>query len=888
MNPETWQRLKTIVADALEEDSPAARAAIVANQCADDAALLRVAESLLREADTILLDSDDALEDCARTVTDLIDRTRVARTGQRMGAYEIGRELGHGGMGNVYLGRRADGQFEREVAIKVLKRGTDTDDVLRRFEAERRIVASLDHPGIARLWDSGTTTDGLPYFVMEYVAGVPISRFVRDRSLTLPQRLELFFKVCAAVDFAHRRSILHRDLKANNILVTEDGEPKLLDFGIAKLMNEVASTEQTAAGEERFTPNCASPEQAAGEKLTEASDIYALGALLFELLTGKPAHCFSSARPSIAEVNRVLREEQPTLPSEAMDDPERQRLLRGNLDRIVSHALQFDPSARYPTVTALADDIRKFLDEQPIKAPRAKRKVGLRVSAIAGVVLTGLGTMLFMMGDHSSFPARAPASTAFASIHSLAVLPFEPLGSDRGNEILGLGMADAIIGRLSGVKLVVLPTAAVSRFQGPGNDPISAGENLQVDAIVCGTVQRSGKDVRVTVQLIKVATRQILWATTFDRIFTGIFGIQDSISGDVARFIATSLSPSDQMRLVKHDTGNTAAYEFYLLGLSSYSERTKDGMARAAEYFEKAVEQDPNYALAYALMADTYFLQGYYEYEPAAESVAKARVAAERSIAIDSSLAEGYMVLGSLQDRARADQRPHSGPTGSQEDLLRHALDLEPNLAIAHQRYAWRLCAIGDLDQSLKEMQRAQQLDPLSSTNNTALGLVHLFARQFELGLHYSERASEINPDEPFIQANLGSAYLLNHQYAAAIARFEKSTTLNPNLRPDNLALIALTLWSAGQGEEANQVLSEVLKLAADKRVDPYNLAITYAARGETDLAFEWLARYFDRGHPVPGYIRYDILLDPLRSDRRFEEMLRHYDRSDLLPQKDI
>ena len=878
MNQERWQRLKEIVADALEKESAAARTALVAEQCADDETLLQAAESLLSEADTILRASDDALEDCAETVTGLIGRGRLSQAGQRIGSYVVVDELGHGGMGTVYLGKRADGQFEREVAIKILKRGTDTNDVLRRFEAERRIVARLDHPWIARLWDSGTTADGLPYFVMEHVAGLPVTRFAREHHLTLRNNLELFLKVCEAVAYAHRHSILHRDLKASNILVTQEGEPKLLDFGIAKIMNQDEASDETATGKERFTPTCASPEQASGETLTEASDIYALGALLFELLTGQTAHRFSTPRPSFEEVRQVLCDQQLALPSEVVDDSELRLQLRGSLDRIVSLALRVDPAGRYSTVTALADDVRNYLTGQPVKAPRPQRAFPWKVVAMAGIVVVGLGVVVLIERNRrtSSAGAPPPASASFASIHSLAVLPFEPLGNERGNDILGLGMADAIIGRISGVEhLIVLPTAAVSRFKGPATDPIAAGEKLQVDAVLCGTVQRSGEDVRVTVQLIKVATRQTLWAATFDRNFTNIFAIQDVISKDVAKSIAVSLSPKDQTRLVKHDTGNTAAYELYLMGLSSYNQRTKDGLARAADYFNKAVEQDPNYALAYALLADTYFLQGYYKYAPSKESMARAKVAAERGVAIDSSLAEGYMVLAGLPPWSDSSDR-----------MLRHALDLNPNLATAHQRYAWRLCATGDLNGSLTEMKRAQQLDPLSSTNNTALGLVYLFARQFEPGLRYSEKAAELNSDEPFIQSNLGMAYLLNHKYAAAIARFEKSTALNPELKPDNLALIALTLWSAGQKEEADQMLPEVLRLAADKKVDPYNLTLIYAAKGDKDEAFKWLARYFDGGDPVPGQIRYDVLLDPLRSDSRFDEMVQHYDRTDLLPRK--
>ena len=288
--------------------------------------------------------------------------------GRRLGAYRVAQEIGPrwDGRGKP---QRADGQFEKQVAIKLLKRGTDTDEIVRRFSAERQILAQLEHPCIARLLDAGTTEDGLPYFVMEYVAGVPITQFVQENHLSIRQRLELFLKVCAAVERAHRDHIVHRDIKPGNILVTSDGEPKLLDFGIAKLLEPGENTvEATATNQQRLTPTCASPEQARGERVTTASDIYALGALLYEMLTQRSPHQFSTTRPSPEELARVVCEQEPITPSAAVADREIQRQLQGDLDNIVFYAMRKEPQRRYPSVSGFAEDIRRYLNARPVQA----------------------------------------------------------------------------------------------------------------------------------------------------------------------------------------------------------------------------------------------------------------------------------------------------------------------------------------------------------------------------------------------------------------------------------------------------------------------------------------------------------------------------------------
>jgi len=389
-----WRRVKSILAEALEHPSPEDRTAYLERSCEGDT-------TLMREVEELMALSTRSLDEMADNTPVAFARAAPAQpTGRRIGAYQIVREIGRGGMGAVYLAKRADGQFEKEVAIKLLKRGTDTDEILRRFQAEWRILARLDHPNIARLLDAGTTDDGLPYFVMEYVAGLPITRYVLEEQLPITGRLPLFLKVCAAVHFAHQNLIVHRDLKPGNILVTAEGEPKLLDFGIAKLLASGDDTiELTLTAERRFTPVCASPEQARGEPVTTASDVYALGALLYEMLADQPPHRFSSSHPSSEELARVIGEQEPALPSLASSERETRRLLRGDLDNIVLLALRKEPARRYASVSDLAEDIRRHLEGRPVHArPHTASYLTRRFLGRhkLGVAITGLALFATM------------------------------------------------------------------------------------------------------------------------------------------------------------------------------------------------------------------------------------------------------------------------------------------------------------------------------------------------------------------------------------------------------------------------------------------------------------------------------------------------------------
>ena len=498
--------------------------------------------------------------------------------------------------------------------------------------------------------------------------------------------------------------------------------------------------------------------------------------------------------------------------------------------------------------------------------------LGIIVLAVAFLAREPGIAWLKKMGN--ALPANSPGKD---NIHSIAVLPFKPLGAEMNNELLGLGMADAVIGKMSKLKqVVVLPTSSVLKYTDRAFEPIATGQALGVDAILSGTVQRYNDHLRVTVQLINVRDGRTVWSEKFDQTFTDVFNIQDSISDGVTRSLALNLSTEERKQLGKHYTANTAAYDSYLMGLYFWNKRGKEGLEKAIHYLRQAVENDSNFALAYALMADCYFLQAYGRYDAPPETIAKAKAAADRALFLDDSAAESHVAVAMVHSLRKESRMAM--------ESLRQAVNLNPNLALAHLRYAWCLCIRGQLNDAVREMKRAQELDPLSPTNNTALGMLFIFARQYPSALEYCYKAAELAPNEALIQENLAIAYALNGMHDQAIERYHRVAELNPANKGNTLAWVATVLVSAGRHSEAESMMPEILELATAGKADPYDVALLYTARGDKEQGFKWFAKALD-GQRVsqPGTIRYDPLLDPLRSDTRFAQLVRQHNRASLL-----
>ena len=582
IDPQRWDRLKTILGEALEQNSSSARIALVEKRCGQDTDLLEEAESLLAEAEALLKERTDSFEDCAQNAAFTFWQEGPPRGGERVGAYVIVRELGRGGMGTVFLAERADGQFEKQVAIKILNRGADTAEILRRFRAERQILAKLDHPNIARLLDAGTTDDGLPYFIMDYIVGVPATRFAVAEKLSTRQRLELFLKICTAVEFAHRNMVVHRDIKPSNILANAEGEPKLLDFGIAKLLAKDEDAAQlTAEAQQHLTPICASPEQAKGDPITVATDIYSLGALLYEMLSDQKPHRFSTARPTREELALVVGEQVPPPPSAVASDAQTARLLRGDLDAIVLFAMRKEPEMRYATVADLAADIRRHLARKPVVARyptlgyRAKclvKRNGSRLVASAAVVIVMAG-VLFAFWTRSQqnareaagMPARGVSAPASDIRKSIAVLPFENLGDNNSPSYFADGVQDDILTDLGKVRdLKVISRSGVAAYRSKNRNMKQIGRDLGVANVLEGSLQISGDRVRINAQLIDTQTDTQIWAEQYDRKLEDIFALQSELAQTIAAQLKATLSTGEKAEIWRQPTQDLQAYDLYL------------------------------------------------------------------------------------------------------------------------------------------------------------------------------------------------------------------------------------------------------------------------------------------------------------------------------------
>ncbi|HZH35566.1 MAG TPA: protein kinase, partial [Pyrinomonadaceae bacterium] len=569
--------------------------------------------------------------------------------GKRIGVFRLTRELGRGGMGAVYLAERADGEFRQKVAVKLIKRGMDTDFIIRRFRHERQILAALDHPNIARLMDGGTTDDGLPYFVMEFIEGEPLHRYCDARRLSIRQRLQLFKQICSAVAYAHEHQIVHRDIKPGNILVPPSGVPKLLDFGIAKILDPDLiheSINPTSTMMRLMTPEYASPEQVRGLPVTPSSDVYALGVLLYELVTGHRPYSFEGRSPH--EISRVICESDPALPSQSVVQSENllpsyvsnqikwersaemrgakpellQQELNGNLDNIILKSLCKEPEGRYSSVKEFSDDIARYLDGESVSAEAC------------AVTVSG------------QFDKAFSDSTPTGS-RSIAVLPFKMLhliaDENTGDRFLGLGLADALITRLSNIRrFIVRPTSSVLRYGEGQFDPFGAGKELSVEFILDGHIQRAGARIRVSVQLLNVAEKTTVWAERFDENFTDVLSLEDAISTKVAEALIPRLTIDERQHLLKRGTDNAEAFESYLRGRYHWNSFTEEGFAKAIVAYNQAIALDPNYALAYTGVADYYIWLGIYGVLPPHECFLAAKEAASKSVELDPQLSEAH------------------------------------------------------------------------------------------------------------------------------------------------------------------------------------------------------------------------------------------------------
>ncbi len=858
------------VFEAALERRPGERSAYLDSACEGD-------ESLRNQVDTLLLALDRSSSNFPTTpaagmaLSDtMVEDLTPSVIGKRLGAYRIERELGRGGMGSVYLAVRADDEFKKRVAIKLIKRGMDTDFIVRRFRNERQILASLDHPHIARLLDGGTTDDGLPYFVMEYVEGQPIFEYCEERKLTIVDRLKLFREVCAAVHYAHETLVIHRDLKPGNILVTAAGTPKLLDFGIAKLLNPDLSShalDPTTAAMRLMTPEYASPEQVRGESITAVSDVYSLGVLLYEVLTDHRPYRIKSHLPQ--ELARVVCEVEPDLPSVAVNlievidledrepieitpqtvsesrstTPEQlRRELSGSLDNIVLKAMRKEIAKRYNSVAELSEDIGRYLEGHPVSAP-------------------------------SYFPSDAffdmDTAEPGTGSRSLAVLPFQVLRvEEKADEFLGMGLADAIITKLSNLqRIIVRPTSAVVKYFDGTHNIIAAGHELSVGYVLDGRIQRAGDRLRLTVQLVGMRDGSPLWAAKFDENYTDLFTVEDSISEQVADALVPRLTGEEREVLLRRETENSDAYRAFLKGRYFWNRFTPEDFSKALEQFREAIRLDPHYAQAHVGIADYYNWAAIFGLGTPGENFPPAKAAAIRALELDDSLAEAHAALAFTN-------LCYDWDWEGSEQRFNRALELNPNYGPAHQWYSNLLAAQGRFDEAIAEIKRAQEINPLSLMDRSIGGWTYYHARQYQL----AERELKAIIDT---ERGFSNSYLMMGFVYERLGRHEEAIeSLNTALELLSGTIVPLAVQgyvfaTSGKREEALRILAKLKELGEQRYVSPYFPALVYTGLGDHEAALASLEEAFEQRDEWLIWLGTEPKFDDLRSDPRFKELMR-------------
>lgn len=795
--------------------------------------------------------------------------------GQIISHYRIEEKLGGGGMGVVY--KAEDTKLGRFVALKFLPEELAKDrQALERFQREARAASALNHPNICTIYEIGEY-EGQPFIAMELLEGQTLKHYIGGKPLKTDTLLDLAIQIADALDAAHAKGIVHRDIKPANIFITPRGQAKLLDFGLAKLgavgggaepAIGVSSSPTPGVKEALTSPGMVvgtvaymSPEQARGEELDGRTDIFSFGAVLYEMATGREA--FSGN--TLAIILEAILNRMPTSPLHL--NPQ----LPPKLEDILNKTLEKEREFRYQSASELRTDLKRLkrttVQSGELAAVRSassgENLIGKIKQHKKGAVVA---VMIFIIAV-AGIAFRLYKGEPSTPIKTIAVLPFKPLVAESRDESLELGMADTLITRLSLIRqMIVRPVSAVRKYNKLEQDAVAAGQEQRVDAVLDGNIQKSGERTRVTVRLVSVRDGRQLWTDQFDEKLTDILAVQDSISERVAGKLVANLSGEEQKRLTKRDTANADAYQAYLKGRYFWSKRTTEALRKSIELFELAIEKDPTYALAYSGLADAYAVSSSYSLFSTKDAVARARAAATKALQIDSQLAEAYTTLASVSS--------DNWEWEEAERQFKRAIDLNPNYATAHQWYSEHLGRVGRLAESLAEMRRAQELDPLSLIASAGVGACYYMARQYDQAIEQLRKTLDLDPNFLPALIHLGLAYLQQGKYEEAIAVFQKGRILSEG-NEVLLSLIGHTYAVSGRKNEAKKTLEGLEELSKQGHVPTFTRAVIYIGLGDRDRAFEWLEKAYQERNMGLTFLKLDPFFDPLRSDPRFAHLLR-------------
>jgi serine/threonine protein kinase/Tfp pilus assembly protein PilF len=784
-------------------------------------------------------------------------------TGARLGPYEVLSPLGAGGMGEVYRAR--DARLDREVAIKVLpERLTEDPAALSRFEREAKALAALSHPNVLTILDFGQQ-DRVAYAVMELLEGETLRARLTRSQMSWREAAELGFELADGLAAAHSRGIVHRDLKPENVFLTSHGRAKILDFGLARREGPSAApdhtrqktqTQVTEPGSVMGTVGYMSPEQVSGLPADARSDIFALGCVLYEMVSG--------ARPfegrTHGEVLAAILRDEPAELSGSQ--------LPADLTGVIRHCLEKKPEQRFQSARDLAFALKAIALGSSVSTPavfsvvsapaRRSRKTAVALAA-AAVVLAGIGVGLWR-----------GLSSGGDTVRSIAVLPFQNLSNDPSQEYFVDGMTEELIANLARIqKLRVISRTSAMQYKGTKKLLPQIARELHVESVVEGSVLRSGQRVRITVQLIQAATDEHLWAESYEKDLTDVLAVQGEATRAIAGEIKVRLTPEERERLATVRPVDSEAYDAYLKGRYYHYKFTPEDYEKALVYFRKAIDQDPTYARAYAGMAGVYATMTHEGLLPPREGIGKLEAAARKAQELDDKLGEVHFALAVVANAK------WNGEAAEKE--YEKAIVLSPQDAAIRLFHAQGIRRAGKWEEAIEEGKRAEELDPLSIETSRSLGSTYFWAGRYDDAVRQYRKAIEVNPSDPRVHDLLADTYARKKMYPEAIAEEQKYLSLSGD---DEGAQDLGTDFAASGYREAmlrlyRKTLAFTQEAARQYYVSPLQFAVLYAQLGDKDQAFTFLEKAFEEGHPWLRVLKEDPQFEPLRSDPRFAEIVR-------------
>ena len=769
--------------------------------------------------------------------------------GKTVSHYRILEKLGEGGMGVVY--KAEDTKLHRFVALKFLPAHVSDDEAAQRFANEAHAVSALDHPNICAIYEIDQTPEGQMFIAMPCYEGASLQEMIKGGPLALDEAIGITSQIARGLAKAHEKGIIHRDVKPGNILVTSDGLAKIVDFGLAKLATQARLTR---VGTTVGTVMYMSPEQARGEEVDERSDIWSLGAVLYEMVTGRP--------PFEGEHEQAIIYSILNQTPEPID-----RLLPGapkDLERILTKALAKSSAERYQRMSDMAAELDLLRSTLEMKAKasaapaRRSRRPRVWIGLAAVIVVVALATILgrpYFSKSHEK------------PITSIAVLPLRNLSADPEQEYFSDGMTEAIIKELSQIKaLRVISRTSAMRYKNSDKTIPQIARELGVDAVVEGSVLRADHDVRITAQLIAADPERHLWAKDFTRSLENVLLLQSEVAQAIAGEIKIAVTPNERERIAQARRVDPEAHEAYLKGEYFVNKALPADVYKAIPYFQQAIAKDSTYALGFAGLAKAYSYLEMLAVLPPVEAWPKVKTYAEKALALDPTLAEAVGLIADMK-------WDYDWDVKGAEEYYKRALELNPNLANVHWIYGWLLAGQGRFDAGIAEVRQARQLDPLSPLMTQQLAQIYALAGQYDSALTYAQRAAEIDSTFPNIAVTRCFVHLAQGTYAKAIEEAQELVSLG---FPRAFRDLAIAYALSGQTGKARDALAELLEWMGDHYVSPVDVAKVYCALGDRERVFEYLEKaYEERDETLIMPALMPPWCDFIKSDPRYKELMK-------------